>query len=249
MNQTVLPRPDAQTVRRIADNLARVREDMAAAAHEAGRAANEIRLIAVSKTHPAERVEAARRAGQRDFGENTVQDARSKLDAFIHEDLAWHFIGHLQSNKAKYIAGQFQWLHSVDTLELAQKLEQRCQAASAALNILIQVNVTGDPAKAGVAPPALPALIESILQTQPQSLALRGLMTIGPMTQEDRALRRAFAGLRQLRDQCREQFALTDFNELSMGMSGDYHQAILEGATMVRVGSAIFGARDYTSQE
>lgn len=246
MVQNDLPQPDPETVSRIADNLSRVRDKLAGAANRAGRTADEIRLIAVSKTHPPELVEAARRAGQQDFGENTVQDARGKLDTFAGENLIWHFIGHLQSNKARYIPGAFQWLHSADRLELVQKLERRCQSENTSLNVLIQINITGDPAKAGLAPEALPIFLEQILKEELRHVRLCGLMTIGPMTEEERALRHAFASLRELRDRSSKQFGLATFTELSMGMSSDYRDAILEGSTMVRVGSAIFGQRDYS---
>lgn len=227
----------------IADNLARVRATVAAAAAAAGRASADIRLVAVSKTHPPARIEAAIRAGQRDFGENTVQEARPKVAQLAGHDLEWHFIGHLQSNKARFVPGTFAWLHSLDSLRLAQRLSRFAQESGTVLNALIEVNLTRDPRKHGVAAVNLPALIEQLLTDAPPGLALRGLMTIGPYPAPEAETRRTFAELWRLRDDCIARFGLAAFTELSMGMSGDYLEAIKEGATMVRIGTAIFGER------
>jgi hypothetical protein len=227
----------------IAANLEHVRTRIAAAAAQAGRAADDITLIAVSKTHPAQAVAAARRAGQLVFGESTTREALPKIAALHAPDLAWHFVGHLQSNKARFIPGNFQWLHSLHSVTLAQRLAR--QAPQAALNALIEVNITGDAAKHGIAPAELPVLVDALLKENLPALALRGLMTIGPHPASETESREAFACLRALRDDCVARFALPDFTELSMGMSGDYEAAIKEGATMLRIGSAIFGKRDY----
>jgi hypothetical protein len=225
----------------IALNLAQVRQTIADAAASAGRDPADITLIAVSKTQPPAAIVDALAAGQQAFGENTVQDALTKAPLFPQAQ--WHFIGHLQSNKAKHIPGQFAWLHTLDSVALAQRLARLMPSDIAPLNVLLEVNVTRDPRKHGVLPDALPPLLESLLEANLPTLALRGLMTIGPYPADDAQTRAAFAHLRALRDAARTQFALPHFTELSMGMSTDYVQAIQEGATMLRIGSAIFGAR------
>lgn len=230
----------------IADKLARVREIIAGAAREDGRAPGAVTLIAVSKTQPWERVAQAIAAGQRHFGENTVQDAAAKLARCTAPDVVWHFIGHLQSNKAKHVPGRFAWLQSLDNLVLAQRLDRVAGEHGTQLNVLIEVNVSDDPRKHGVAPDALAPLVESLLRADLARLRLRGLMTIGPQTDDEKRLRAAFARLRSMRDACVERFGLRDFTELSMGMSGDLRAAVLEGATLVRVGTAIFGTRANT---
>ncbi|MBI3779089.1 MAG: YggS family pyridoxal phosphate-dependent enzyme [Gammaproteobacteria bacterium] len=230
----------------IASNLFRVKRSIAEAARVAKRNPDEIRLIAVSKTHSHEAVAAAIEAGHQDFGESTTQEALAKISRLANPSITWHFIGHLQTNKAKFIPGNFSWLHSLDSLDLARKLSRRAQELSANLNILIEVNVMRDPKKHGIAPEALLDFIEKFSKENLHGLSLRGLMTIGPHEAPEKELRACFARLRELRDSYREHFALPGFTELSMGMSGDYLEAIKEGATMVRVGTAIFGARDYS---
>ncbi len=229
----------------IASNLFRVKQSIAEAASVAKRNPDEIRLIAVTKTHSHEAVAAAIEAGHQDFGESTTQEALTKISRLANPSITWHFIGHLQTNKAKFIPGNFSWLHSLDDLDLARKLSRRARELSANINILIEVNVTRDPKKHGIAPRALPDFIEQLLKADLPALSLRGLMTIGPHAAPEKEIRECFASLRELRDECRTRFALSTFTELSMGMSGDYLEAIKEGATMVRVGTAIFGERDY----
>lgn len=229
----------------IASNILRVRESIADTARACTRSSDAIRLIAVSKGHSKDAIAAAIAAGQKDFGENTTQDALLKISRIPDPSIHWHFIGHLQTNKAKFIPGNFSWLHSLDSLELARKLFRRARDQSADINILIEVNVTRDPKKHGIAPEALPDFIEKYLREDFTALPLRGLMTIGPHDAPEKDIRACFAELRQLRDASQQQFGLKDFAELSMGMSDDYVEAIKEGATMVRVGTAIFGERDY----
>jgi PLP dependent protein len=229
----------------IAHRLEQVRADIADTALQAGRRAEDIRLIAVSKTLPAAYVAAAVAAGQRDFGENTLQDALTKIPVFAGQPLHWHFIGHLQSNKAKLIPGHFTWLHSLDNASLAQRLSRKAQESGAHLQVLIEVNITGDPRKHGVLAQALFPLLDELLHVPLPGIALRGLMAIGPHPASDAEVRRAFAAVRKLRDSAAQCYPLPGFTELSMGMSGDYRAAIQEGSTMVRVGSAIFGERDY----
>ncbi|MHB8741719.1 MAG: YggS family pyridoxal phosphate-dependent enzyme [Sulfuricaulis sp.] len=235
-----------QSSETIASNLFRVRESIAETASLAGRSLDEIRVIAVSKTQSHEAVVAAMVAGQKDFGESTTQESSTKISRIVDQSVIWHFIGHLQTNKAKFIPRQFSWLHSLDSLVLARKLFRLTQDKSVITNILIEVNVAHDPKKHGVAPDALVDFIEKLLNENLSSLALRGLMVIGPHSAPEDEIRRCFARLRELRDECRLRLALPQFTELSMGMSGDYVEAIKEGATMVRIGSAIFGGRDYS---
>jgi hypothetical protein len=203
-------------------------------------------LIAVSKGHPKEAIAAAIVAGQKDFGESTTRDALPKISQLVNPSIDWHFIGHLQTNKARFIPGNFSWLHSLDSLDLARKLSRHAGEQSATINMLIEVNVSRDPKKHGLTPEALPDFMEKLLKENLTALPLRGLMTIGPHAAPEKEIRACFAGLRRLRDDCRQRFGLNSFTELSMGMSGDYIQAIQEGATMVRVGTAIFGERDYS---
>ncbi len=230
----------------IEKNLIDIRHAIARAARACGRNPDEVRLVAVSKTHPPEAIAGAIAAGQRDFGESTVQEALTKISRFRDRGLEWHFIGHLQSNKAKFIPGNFAWLHSLDSLELARRLSRLAQEQSANINILIEVNISRDVKKHGVDPDALPGLVEQLVRENLPALHLRGLMTIGPHPATEKEVRGCFARLRELRDDCGRRFALPRFTELSMGMSGDYLEAIQEGATMVRIGSAIFGERDYS---
>ena len=227
----------------VARNLAQVRAEIAAAARTAGRKPEDIRLIAVSKTHPPEAVAAAIAAGQVDFGENTVQEALTKIP--LYKSVTWHMIGHLQSNKAKSIPGHFGWVHSLDSLKLAQRLSRLAQEKGVVLDTLFEVNVTRDPAKHGLPPEELAPVLDALLKEGHPGLRLRGLMTIGPYPATEADSRACFARLRAMRDDCRKRFGLKDFTELSMGMSGDYAAAVKEGSTMVRIGTAIFGERDY----
>ena len=234
-----------QTFDAIASNLFHVRQSIDAARACTG-SSDAIRLIAVSKGHSKEAIAAGITAGQKDFGESTTQDAVPKISHLANLSIDWHFIGHLQTNKAKFIPGNFSWLHSLDNLDLARKLFRRAREQSASVNILIEVNVTGDPKKHGIAPDALPDFIDNFLKADFSALPLRGLMTIGPHEAAKKETRACFARLRRLRDDCQQRFGLKNFTELSMGMSGDYVEAIKEGATMVRIGTAIFGGRDYS---
>ena len=169
-----------------------------------------------------------------------------KISHLAKSAITWHFIGHLQTNKAKFIPGNFSWLHSLDNLGLADKISKQAQGKSATVNILIEVNVTRDTKKHGVIPEQLFNFVEQLISANLPALALRGLMTVGPHGAAEPETRRCFAELRELRDACRKRFSLADFTELSMGMSGDFLAAVKEGATMVRVGTAIFGERDYS---
>lgn len=230
----------------IAANLERLRAALADAARRAGRHPQDVKLIAVSKTQPPEAVAAAVAAGQRLFGENTVQDALTKIPRFAGQGLEWHFIGHLQSNKARFIPGNFAWVHSLASVKLAQRLARLAQEQGTTVNALIEVNITRDPAKHGVAPEDIATLLDQMLKANLTGIQLRGLMAIGPHPATESGRRASFAALRKLRDDCAQRFALPGFTELSMGMSDDFIEAIQEGSTLVRIGTAIFGARDYS---
>ena len=224
-------------------NLDAVHRRMHEAARQSGRTIDDIRLIAVSKYMPARYVQWALSAGQHRFGENTVQEALSKQEQIKNPDIEWHFIGHLQSNKAKMIAGNIDWLHTLDSVKLATRLSTSALNSSHRLNVLLQVNIADDPDKFGLPAAALPQYIEDILRADLAGIQLRGLMTIGRREATPAQRQADFAALRDLREDCMRRFELPRFNELSMGMSGDYEAAITEGSTMVRVGSALFGPR------
>ena len=222
----------------IADNIGLVSQRIRAAADAVQRDASSIHLLAVSKTKPAQAVRQAHAAGIRDFGENYLQEALGKQLELADLPLIWHFIGPIQSNKTRAIAEHFAWVHSVDRLKIAQRLSEQRPADLPPLNICIQVNVSGEASKSGCTPADLPALAEAI-QALPR-LKLRGLMAI-PEPTDDRAQQdAAFAKVRDL------QASLNlGLDTLSMGMSHDLESAIAQGATWVRIGTALFGARDY----
>jgi len=219
-----------------------VRQRIADAARCAGRQADDVRLIAVSKRQPLEAVETLIACGQKDFGENQMQEALGKIEPLKDTPLEWHFIGHLQSNKTRHVGGNFRWVHTVDSAKLARRIAASASEAGCPVNLLLQVNVSGDPAKHGIAEEALFPLVDTLLEASLEGIRLRGLMTIGYRDVGESETRRSFARLRELLVQCRSRYG-DDFSELSMGMSGDYPLAIEEGATMVRVGSALFGPR------
>lgn len=223
----------------IAARVAAVRDEITASALRAGRDPSSVRLVAVSKTHPAECVRAAYAAGQRDFGENYVQELVAKREALADlADLRWHVIGNLQRNKARAVAGFAAMVHTVDDAALAAELDRRASAVGRALDVLVQVNVAGESQKSGCAPDALGAVLAAVRGCA--SLRVRGLMTVPPLGEPAEASRPVFARLRALRDAHGGAEALP---ELSMGMSHDLDAAVAEGATLVRVGTAIFGAR------
>jgi pyridoxal phosphate enzyme (YggS family) len=233
------------TATAIIANAQAVRARVEALSAEAGRKPGEVRLIAVSKTHPPAAVAAAVAAGQRDFGENTVQDALTKIPRFAGQGLTWHFIGNLQSNKAKFLPGNFHWWHSLNSVALGERVSRLALEKETIIEALIEVNITRDPAKHGVWPEALDALIGELLKKELPGIRLRGLMAMGPYPAPSDEIRKAFGAVRNLLDGCRQRFGLEKFTELSMGMSGDYAEAIREGSTMVRIGTAIFGERDH----
>ncbi len=225
---------------RIASNLAEIRERIARSAAHAGRAVEDITLVAVSKTFPPEAIRSAYELGLRHFGENRVQEWESKRAAVADLDATWHLIGHLQSNKARRAANLFNRVDSVDSVALAQKLDAAAAAEAKRLKVLIEVHLGGEETKSGVAEAALLSLAESIAQLQ--NLDLLGLMTIPPYFDEPERVRPYFRRLRDLRDQVGAQIKMP-LSVLSMGMSHDFEIAIEEGATEVRVGTALFGER------
>jgi pyridoxal phosphate enzyme (YggS family) len=223
----------------IAANLERVRGEIAAAAARSGRSPNEIELVAVTKTHPAEKVQAAVEAGQTLFGESRVQEARAKIP-LLPSRLRWHFIGHLQKNKIRHALPLFELFHSVDSLALAQNMQRLADEDGMQPRVLLEVNLAGEASKHGFAPETLRRDLEALLSLG--RLTVEGLMTIPPLAPAAEASRRFFVALRELRDDLETEFNLR-LPQLSMGMSGDYAIAIEEGATMVRIGTAIFGSR------
>jgi len=226
----------------IADNLASVKERMAQAARKSGREPDAVRLVAVTKTIPAERIEVSGIEGCV-LGENKVQEARDKIEALGTESYHWHFIGHLQRNKVKYIPGLFEMIHSVDNSELAEEIHKHSLHHNIVTPVLIQVNISGESSKSGVLAPNLEELLDMIVSLN--GISVRGLMTIPPFDPDPEKSRKHFAALRKLRDRMRAvNIENMVMEELSMGMSNDFEVAIEEGATWVRVGTAIFGARD-----
>ncbi|WEZ88981.1 YggS family pyridoxal phosphate-dependent enzyme [Pseudomonas sp. NyZ480] len=222
----------------IADNLSALANRIESATRAAGREPASVQLLAVSKTKPASAIREIHAAGVRDVGENYLQEALAKQDELRDLPLIWHFIGPIQSNKTKAIAEHFDWVHSVDRLKIAQRLSEQRPAGLAPLNICLQVNVSGEDSKSGCAPADLPALAKAVAALP--NLRLRGLMAIPEPTEDRAAQEAAFASLRRL-----QEGLDLDCDTLSMGMSHDLEAAIAQGATWVRIGTALFGARNY----
>jgi len=222
------------------NRLESVLSSLAAACERSGRDVAEVRLVAVSKYQPVEAVAALADAGQRLFGENYVQDALPKLEALENRGLEWHFIGKLQSNKAKFAAGRFSLIHTVDKLKLARTLHKEAKKNGVIQPVLLQVNIGCEPQKAGVPPEELETLAAEAVALE--GLDVQGLMCMPPVCREAEEARPHFRRLAQLREELRQRLGL-ELPHLSMGMSADYVQAIEEGASLVRVGTALFGAR------
>ncbi len=225
----------------VGKNLEKIKMRISRAAQKAHRDADSILLVAVSKTHPVDVIRQAVAAGQTVFGENRVQEARAKVDAF-DDSVRWHLVGHLQKNKAKYAVRMFDLIHSVDSAELALELSRRALQINKVQDILIQVNVSGETTKFGISPGELPELVREVVTYE--GVRLQGLMTMPPFFEMPERARPYFRKLKEI------SLNLADWGwpgsnpvELSMGMSGDFEVAIEEGATIVRVGTAIFGAR------
>jgi pyridoxal phosphate enzyme (YggS family) len=224
----------------LSENLARVRDQIAQVIAAEG-AAHDVRIVAVTKGHGPETARAAVAVGLADLGENRVQEGLAKVEALHGLDARWHLIGHLQTNKAKYVPGAFAVVHSVDSARVAKALGRavECGSAGAQLDVLLQVNVAGEEQKSGCAPEQA-GEIAGVVAALPR-LTLRGLMTMAPLTDDERVQRRTFRALRRLREELERQgLALP---ELSMGMSGDFRAAVAEGATLLRLGTVLFGER------
>lgn len=242
----------------VKDNLVALRRAIGEAAQSCGRRPEEIRIVAVSKGQPVERIVEAVRCGLVDIGENRVQEAQAKLplvsqrlgstlipgenraQSSDRSGIQWHMVGRLQSNKARKAAGLFHWIHSVDSVHLARKLSAAAVELSRRLTVLLEVNTSGEPAKGGVEPSTVRNLALQVAGLP--GLDLVGLMTIGPLTDDRQRILKSFYILRDLRDELRNDCPdLKGLSELSMGMSGDYREAIMAGATIVRIGTALFG--------
>ena len=224
----------------IAENLAEVRERISRAIQKSGREPDSVHLITVSKQISVDRIEEARAAGAVVFGENKIQEAIPKIEQMGAEGIFWHFIGHLQKNKIKFLDERFDLIHSVDSFELAEKIAKHYHSENRVQRILLQVNVSGEAAKFGMEPKELEKQMAKLFQLQ--GIKVEGLMTIPPFDSDPENSRRHFSRLRELREQYEKQNGLP-LNELSMGMSNDFEVAVEEGATLVRVGTAIFGPR------
>jgi pyridoxal phosphate enzyme (YggS family) len=230
---------EASVVEPIAENLERVLSQIDGAAKKSGRSPTGIELVAISKTHEAEKVRAAFDAGQQLFGESRVQEARAKIP-LLPSAARWHFVGRLQKNKVRHALSLFELFHSVDSMELGREMNRIADEEGLHPRVLLEVNVAGEGSKIGFAPDTLRAEMEALLALP--RLTIEGLMTIPPLAPEAETSRKYFVALRQLRDQLEQEFQ-AKLPQLSMGMSGDFLVAIEEGATLVRVGTAIFGKR------
>lgn len=228
-----------QSVTQVTSHLARVRDRVQRALTRAGREPDEVTILAVSKQQPAAAIQALFRAGQTDFGENFAQEAMEKISRLEHLEIGWHFIGHVQSNKTRDIAARFQWVHTVDRLKTARRLSDQRPHDSAPLNVCIQVNQAGETQKGGVEPAGVADLARGIMELP--GLRLRGLMTIPPAAEDPADSAPFFAELRAQKERLDSEGIRLD--TLSMGMSSDLEVAIHEGATIVRIGTAIFGPR------
>ena len=224
---------------RVTENLGVIRDLLAQAARDAGRGADAVRLLAVSKKQPLQAVLAAAGAGQLEFGENFVQEGVDKIAASGRNDLVWHFIGHLQTNKTRAVASHFDWVHTVDRLKIAARLSQQRPAGRADLNVCLQVNIDNEAGKSGIACDQVLALARSVADLP--RIRLRGLMCLPAIRQGFAAQREPFARMRQLFEELQHHGLSVD--TLSMGMSEDFRAAVFEGSTIVRIGTALFGAR------
>ena len=229
----------------IRDNIMEVRRRIAAACERSGRDPEEVRLIAVSKTKPVSMIEEAVSAGQNIFGENRPQELRDKY-ALLPSSLQWHMIGHLQKNKIKYVVGRACMIHSIDSLDLAEAVNEQAAKSHVIMPVLVEVNAAGEESKFGLTPQSLMEQIDDFLAFE--HMRVRGLMTVAPYTENPEDVRPFFKALRQLSVDIQNKSIDNniDVSLLSMGMSGDFETAIEEGATHVRVGTSIFGARDYS---
>lgn len=224
----------------IGTNLRQVRERIGDAALRVGRDPAEVVLVAVTKTQPAKTIRAAYDLGLRDFGENRLGEAESKFDR-LPDDIRWHMVGHVQSRKASRAVQPYVLVHSVDTAKVARRLDRFASMVERELPILLECNVSGEASKYGLSPEELPEVVAEVADLA--SLRLRGLMTMAPIVEEPELARPVFRALRELRDELAARYPAMDWSQLSMGMTDDFEVAIEEGATIVRIGRAIFGER------
>jgi len=241
--------PNAQPQEELRRRLDRVRAQIAEAAGRANRRADQVKLIVVSKTHPSELIREAIAVGATDLGENRVQEAEAKIPEVGRSVARWHLIGHLQSNKVRRAVELFDVIHSIDSVALARRLERVCEEVDRKLlPVLIQVDLGHEATKSGAAESEVPKIIEAIRQSK--ALQLMGLMTLPPFFEDPEKARPFFRRLRELRDELQAQAAFGDHpGELSMGMTHDFQIAIEEGATILRIGTAIFGARTAKTED
>jgi hypothetical protein len=226
------------------ENIERVRTRIAEAAGRVGRDPAEVTLVAVTKTVPARRVRMAWELGLTDFGENRVQEAIEKIPLVIPKEksaIRWHMIGHLQRNKVRHVIPLFNLVHSVDSVRLAEEIDRRAGQAGKVMPILLEVNVAGEASKYGFAPQAVGAAVRQIAPLP--HVEIRGLMTVAPIAEDPEVVRPCFRRLRRLRGRLADEFPDLDWRHLSMGMTDDFEVAVEEGATLVRIGRAIFGKR------
>ncbi len=231
----------------IQENLENIRAKLGEAAARAGRSLADITLVAVSKRKPASDVRTAFSAGQHVFGENYVQEAAEKIEALqeIRSALSWHFIGHLQRNKAKRAVELFDFIETVDSLKLLRAIGRHASQAGRVMPVLLQVNISAEESKAGMAPDELEPFVDAMLAEDISGVDVQGLMILPPWNPDPEASRPWFAKARALREALSERYgSALDLRHLSMGMSGDFQVAVEEGATIVRIGTALFGARD-----
>jgi len=223
------------------ENYSELIADIKEVCSQVGNNYEDIKLVAVSKTFPPEEINEIRKLGHTDFGENKVQELKSKFDELKNENINWHLIGHLQSNKVKYIADFVSLIHSVDSFKLAQEINKYAGKEGRVINILVQVNTSGELQKSGIEPTDTENLCREISTLE--NINLQGLMTIGMFTDDEKIIRENFRVLKKLFDDLKCKFR--DFKYLSMGMTSDYRIALEEGANLLRIGSAIFGKRNY----
>ncbi len=230
---------------KILDNIKNVRERIKRACERSGRNENEIKIVAVSKTFPPDFIKFAYEGGIRDFGENYVQEALKKINELKELKITWHFVGQLQKNKAKFIPGNFDYLHSLDSIELLKELEKRCSAAQKEIKALVQINIGKEQTKGGVMPENVFEFFEKALEFEPKYVKICGLMVIPPPPKDKEDSRKYFRELMKIKEECiRKGVQENMLAEISAGMSDDFEVAIEEGATIVRLGRAIFFERE-----
>ena len=228
----------------VRENLKTVQEKISRACRRAGRNPSEVGLVLITKNVSVEKIREAYEAGVRDFGENRVQELCSKQPG-LPSDIRWHFVGRLQTNKVKSILGGVHLLHSLDRLALAEEIQRQAERKNLVVDALVQVNTSGEPTKSGFAPGEVLEAARKLLSLN--RIRLRGLMTIGPLTDDESFVRSSFVALRNLREALQKKFSRENFSHLSMGMSSDFEIAVEEGATFVRIGTAVFGERSRQS--